>query len=166
MATRLPTIALFTVAVAAGIALSLWQSSDENPPEQPWQFTGLDGNTLSQANYPSEAVLINFWATWCPPCLRELPLLSELDQTTPDDKLRVLAVAYDKPENIHSFLADNPLDLDIAHGFEDVRAFMTRHGNETGSLPFSLLVDRDGKVINSHLGELLPETLPAFVNQP
>ncbi|MEM9605711.1 MAG: TlpA disulfide reductase family protein [Pseudomonadota bacterium] len=153
--------AAIALALCLGLGFSLWQRQSDATND--WAFTGLDGEPVTRANYASDKVLINFWATWCPPCLRELPLLSTLASDTPDDELRVLAVAYDDPKNIARFLAEHPVSLDFAHGFADVKAAMADYGNVSSSLPFSVLLDRNGKVIEKHLGELLPDTLPAFV---
>ncbi len=160
------TIGLLSLAITAGVALSVWQRGHQDDTQKSWTFTQLGGESVSQGDYIADKVLINFWASWCPPCVRELPLLDSLAHDTAESDLAVLAVAMDSEDNVRRFLSENPLTLDIALGFEDVKTAMTEWGNDTGALPFTVLLDSEGNVIKKHLGELLPEALDEFVSTP
>lgn len=161
MMRSVSTFAVIAIAMGLGLGFSTLQRKADETVN--WQFSAMTGGSYSQSNVESERILINFWATWCPPCLRELPLLSELAQSTPESELRVLAIAYDEPKNINAFLAEHNIELDVGYGFADVKAAMTAFGNASSSLPFSVLLNSEGELLTKHIGELHADTLAEFV---
>ena len=97
--------------------------------------------------------VVNFWASWCAPCLREMPQLDQFHKHQADKGWQVLGIAIDSAEPVNTFLAKSPVGFTIAlagmAGLELVRAL----GNDQGALPFTVLLGRDGRVAWRKLGE-------------
>jgi thiol-disulfide isomerase/thioredoxin len=136
---RLKPAAPADTAVGALMQLSLPNTEGKSQALKQWQ-----GKTL----------LVNFWATWCPPCVSEMPELQQLQQEYADKNLQIIGIAIDSPSNVREFASQHkisfPLLLAGMEGAELSKSF----GNETGGLPFSLLIRPDGTVKQSYLGRL------------
>jgi thiol-disulfide isomerase/thioredoxin len=107
-------------------------------------------------------LLVNFWATWCPPCIEELPLINAFYRENNANGWQVLALAIDRLAPVQSFLAQHPLDFPVAmagmSGTELVRSL----GNLSGGLPFSVAVGGDGSVLQRKLGRLSSDDLAVW----
>jgi thiol-disulfide isomerase/thioredoxin len=117
----------------------------------------LPGGPQSIKSWPDKPLLINFWATWCGPCLREIPLLKEFQDGSTD--LQVVGIAIDKREPVVTF-ADKmqfnyPVLIGESAGWDAAAAF----GVEFYALPFTVFTAGDGSVLGVHTGELHPEHL-------
>lgn len=137
-------------ALDAGIAEELWSASFETPSGRPLSMAALRGHP----------VLLNFWATWCPPCLREMPAL---DRFARDFRAwRVVGLAADKAEPVREFLARAPVSYSI--GVLDFAGieWSRRLGNVSGGLPFTVLFGRDGSLLHRRMGETRYEDLAAW----
>ena len=115
-----------------------------------------DGGTLVLAERRGRPLLVNFWATWCPPCVRELP---QIDQFAREQAARGLAgwqvvgLAADAAGPVRTFLARTPLSFPVGlTGFEGI-TLAQQLGNAQGGLPFTIALDADGKLIHRKLGE-------------
>lgn len=110
----------------------------------PRDFATLKGKTL----------IVNFWATWCPPCVEEMPELSALQAELTPRNMQIIGIGIDNPANIADFAArykiDYPLFTAGISGTELSRQF----GNQSGGLPFTVLVDAKGAVRKTYLGRL------------
>lgn len=163
------TVGLSLLALSAALAQSFSASSRTMPDEVPL-FTLADyrGNKVSLADLRGKVVLINFWATWCPPCVAEMPTLQALSESFSDRPFAVLAInmAEDR-EAIEAFLAHTKMRLDFP--------LLVDPGGTVASdynvlqLPATLLVDRDGMFAFGGIGErdwnseaVKSEILPLF----
>ncbi|PKL96513.1 MAG: redoxin [Gammaproteobacteria bacterium HGW-Gammaproteobacteria-8] len=118
-------------------------------------FTLADpaGQLRRLADFDGRALLINFWATWCAPCIREMPLLQKLaDSRT--ETLTVLGIAIDEPGAVDEFLERLQISYPNLLAGEQSDAIQAAFGNPGRMLPFSVLVDADGIIRWQHLGEL------------
>jgi len=143
---------LAAAAVGAGVAL---RSSGKplSPAAQAFwaaKFQHLDGSELAAASLKGKPLLLNFWASWCTPCVKELPDIERFAKETPG--WQVLALAQDTVENVRTFLTQLPLQLPLGlaglTGFEMARML----GNAQGGLPFSVAFDARGEIIWRKLG--------------
>lgn len=119
-----------------------------------------DGREVALAELRGRRVLINFWATWCPPCVEELPLLDRVRAELGGAELEVIAVAVEDPAAVEQFLARHPLGLpvwiiDPAQSSEPSLAF----GNARRVLPYSVLIERDGRLLKQKAGAFDEPTL-------
>ena len=124
-------------------------------------FSHLDsaGKPVSAADYDGKVLLLNFWASWCAPCVEEMPMLSRLQEAYSAGGLQVLGIALDDPERAAAFAKDMALSYPVLLGAADVVVTGRRYGNRSGMLPFSVLIDRQGVVRWTHLGLLESEIL-------
>lgn len=118
----------------------------------------LDGAARNISEWTDQPMLINFWATWCAPCRKEMPLLQILHQDSPGG-LRVIGVAVDRMPAVESFIAEAGVTYPILVGQDEAIAAAESFGPEFIALPFSVLVDAGGDVIGLEPGELDPEEL-------
>jgi thiol-disulfide isomerase/thioredoxin len=129
-----------------------------------WQqkFNQMDGNALPMAVFRGKPLIVNFWATWCPPCLAELPLLNAFYAENAAKGWQVLGLAVDQATSVKRFLARSPLSFPVAMaGFEG--ADLSRSlGNLSGGLPFTVVFGPAGDVRHRKIGQLSPNDLAAW----
>ncbi|MCU0835368.1 MAG: TlpA family protein disulfide reductase [Chromatiaceae bacterium] len=118
-----------------------------------FRLPDLTGAELDSGAWDGKAVVLNFWATWCPPCLREIPLLAEVQRAHPDE-LQVVGIAIDIREEVARFLAEHPVGYPILIGGVEAVEMSRRLGNRLQGLPFTVVFDRSGKRVYSQIGEL------------
>jgi thiol-disulfide isomerase/thioredoxin len=137
------------------------QSKDGLPPGF-WaqQFDTLAGPPLALANLQGRALLLNFWATWCPPCVKEMPELDAFHTRFAKQGGQVLGLAIDGPTPVREFLQRTPVRFQIAlAGFGGTELGQAL-GNTTGGLPFTVLIDAQGRVRQRKMGAThLPQLL-------
>ena len=114
----------------------------------------LDGRMRGAADFDGALTLVNFWATWCAPCVEEMPMLSELQDQYRDRGFRVVGIALDERDRAAAFARDLELTYPVLLGEADVVVTSRRYGNTTGMLPYSVLVDAQGVVRWLRLGAL------------
>lgn len=157
------------VAALAGVGAWTWRSRATAPagaptPADPWSlaFDTPDGGRLALATLRGQPLVINFWATWCPPCIREMPALDRFHRDFQARGWQVLGIAADPPSAVREFLARTPVGFPIVvAGFGGVE-LSRQLGNLSGGLPFTVIFDRDGAVRHRHMGETRYEQLAAW----
>ena len=118
-----------------------------------WSFADVAGMPQPLAQWRGQLLVLNFWATWCPPCLKEIPAFVELQQRLGGRGLQFVGIALDEVEAVQPFLKDHAINYPVLLGDQDVARFMTVLGNQIGALPFTVVVGRDGRVLAMHQGE-------------
>ena len=118
------------------------------------QFAQLDGGTIALSKYQSQPLLINFWATWCPPCVEELPMIDAFFANQGPDRFEALALAVDKPASVQKFLAQHVLRVPVAIAQADALDWIRQLGNSSGGLPFTIVIDRLGRLAGRKIGAL------------
>ena len=112
------------------------------------------GQTHVLSEWRGKVLLVNFWATWCPPCVEEMPELVELQNSSEVKNLQIVGIGVDSPSNIQQFTKKYQISYPILmagmEGTEIARAL----GNQAGGLPFTVLLDSEGRVRQTYLGRL------------
>jgi len=126
--------------------------------EDPWslRFDRPDGGTLALANLRGRPLLINFWATWCPPCVREMPVLDTFARAQAargQAGWRVIGLAVDGPTPVREFLVKTPVEFPIGLAGLGGTELARQLGNTTGGLPYTVVLGPDGQVLHRKLGE-------------
>ncbi len=122
-----------------------------------FRHAGLDGEWLAASDFDDRPLLVNFWATWCAPCRREMPVLQEASKR--HDDLAVVGLAIDDLSAVQAFVAELGVTYPIAVGNADVMTTQRAWGNSAGALPYTVLVDREGIIRWQHLGEVTASEL-------
>jgi thiol-disulfide isomerase/thioredoxin len=125
-----------------------------------FSLANLAGEQQSIQSWPGKPLLINFWATWCGPCLREIPMLKELQAARPD--LQVVGIAIDKPDLVGRFAGDIAFNYPILIGQNEAWAAASALGVNIFALPFTIFTGADGSILGVHTGELHAEHLETF----
>jgi len=156
-------------AVAGAAAYGLRRQPDVSRPPGPieeafWQkeFTQPDGATLRTATLRGQNLLVNFWATWCPPCVEELPLLSAFFNENKSKSWQVLGLAVDQPSAVKRFQAQNPLSFPVALVGMDGTELSRTLGNLSGGLPFTVVFGPAGEIRNRKIGRVTPDDLAGW----
>ena len=122
-------------------------------------------NRLAMASLRGKPLVLNFWATWCPPCVREMPALDRFAREHSARGWQVLGLAADNAEAVRKFLAVTPVGFAIGlTGFAGID-LSQRLGNGSGGLPFTLIFGREGQVLERHSGETRYEQLANWANR-
>jgi thiol-disulfide isomerase/thioredoxin len=154
-----------TAAAAAGLGLA-WHRERAAAPVRPpdnglWSlvFEQPGGGTLQMASLRGHPLLLNFWATWCPPCVKEMPLLDEFHRQRRAAGWRVVGLAVDGPDPVREYLARLPMSFPIGLAGLDGTALSRSLGNTTGALPFTVVFDTQGHAAARKLGTVTPAEL-------
>jgi thiol-disulfide isomerase/thioredoxin len=154
-------------AAAAGVAGYWWQRRLEAQPGAA-RFWALDFETpdqgrLAMASLRGRPLVLNFWATWCPPCVREMPALERFFRSHAPAGWQVVGVAADNAAAVREFLARTPVTYPIVlAGFAGVE--LSRElGNTSGGLPFTVIYDSAGQLAKRHMGETHYDQLVSWV---
>ena len=150
-------------AALAGVALAVWQqhrngaqaapgNSDDLSPLWALQVAKPEGGHLALASLKGKPLLINFWATWCAPCLREMPEIDRFYREFGPRGWQVLGLAIDGPTPVREFLARVKISFPIGLGGIDGTDLLHSLGNPQGGLPFSVMIGAKGQVLHRRMG--------------
>ena len=106
--------------------------------------------------------LVNFWASWCIPCRREMPLFQTVYERERENGFQIIGIAVDSPEKAQPMLDSMGITYPVLYAEQTGITLMERSGNELGAMPYSLLLDRNGRVIDQKLGEIHEPQLIAW----
>jgi thiol-disulfide isomerase/thioredoxin len=123
------------------------------------QFDRPGGGSLPMAQFKGKALLVNFWATWCPPCVEELPLLERFHQNASGKSLQIVGLAIDQPSSVAKFLQKTPLSFSLGLAGLDGTELSRTLGNTVGGLPFTVVFGADGRLIGRKMGQITTEEL-------
>jgi thiol-disulfide isomerase/thioredoxin len=159
------------VAAAAGLAgagLAWWRFMPARMEEAVlpalWEleFDTPSAGKLSMASLRGRPLLVNFWASWCPPCVEEMPLLDAFYQENSSKGWQVLGLAVDKPGAVIEFLGRHPISFPVALAGMEGAGLSKSLGNLSGGLPFTVVLGADGTVQKRKIGKVSSQDLAAW----
>ncbi|MGA8051567.1 MAG: TlpA disulfide reductase family protein [Burkholderiales bacterium] len=118
------------------------------------RFSDLQGKSHAIAEWQGKVLVCNFWATWCPPCREEIPLLSSERTRLSAKGVEVVGIAVDSAANVAEFAKNSSVSYPILIGDASVIDLMRKLGNESGALPYTVFLDRTGAIAARKLGAL------------
>ena len=165
--------ALIVVVATAGgyLANRYWFMAEPGAMAQPeiaaarniaFTLPDLEGNPRSLEEWRGRPLLVNFWATWCAPCRREIPLLKDV-QATHGGALQVIGVAVDTVEEVKAYAESAGFNYPVLVGQEEAIAAAETSGMDFLGLPVTMVVAADGTLVKTHIGEIFEEDLAEIV---
>ena len=148
------------VATAATLAPAAAFAGDS---KMRFTLPDLEGTPRAFSEWDGDARLVNFWATWCAPCRREIPLLKEAQARHGDDGVQVIGIAVDFTEDVIAYAAEADFNYPVLIGQEDAMAVAESSGVEFIGLPFTLVVAAGGELVAAHIGEIHAPQIDAIV---
>lgn len=166
-------IFFFGVIAVAFAGIGIYFGSKHHTPSAPespavatffaQQLEDNDGKIQSLSQWQGKTLVVNFWATWCAPCVEEMPELTELQTELAPNNVQILGLGIDTVSNIREFAGKYkityPLYIAGVAGTELSRLF----GNQSGGLPFTVIIGADGEVKKTYLGRLKMDELRADI---
>ena len=128
-------------------------------PETLPDFTlgDLAGKPTSIRSWPGKSMIVNFWATWCGPCRREIPLLRELQKQHGAEGFQIVGVAVDIREDVIKYAQEIGIDYPVLVGEQDGLDAVNKFGQGSIGFPFTVFTDNQGRIVLFHLGEIRKE---------
>lgn len=116
-------------------------------------FKDVNNQDINLDDFRNKLLIVNFWATWCAPCRREIPLLNKTQYTYEND-LQIIGIAVDFVDDVKAYEKEMPFDYPILVGQENAIAIAEAAGIEFIGLPFTMIISAKDELIKTHLGEI------------
>ena len=149
-------ILIALIALAGGVFAQRWVNSDtaKTPgTEMEMTFPALDGKLHSLSEWKGKVLIVNFWATWCPPCLQEMPEFIKLQTELGPKGVQFIGILTDdEADAAREFLNAKPLNYPVLDGSVGARQWTEKLGDRAGVLPISVVFAPDGKRVHTELG--------------
>lgn len=126
-------------------------------------LTNLQGMQQNLRQYQGKIIVLNFWATWCPPCRKEIPDFIALQEQYKAQGLQFIGIAVEDKEPVAEYIATTKINYPILLGGDNGITLAQQLGNSVGAVPYTLIVNRQGQIVYQHPGELSKEQLVAVI---
>jgi thiol-disulfide isomerase/thioredoxin len=158
-------VAISLLALLAGVLASQWiyKTGLASDPAvkaffaNSWQ--SADGKPVDTQKWQGKVLVVNFWASWCPPCIEEMPTLDLLSQEFLQQNVLFVGIGIDSPSNIREFLKSTPVSYPIVIGGLEGSNLSKQMGNTQGALPYTVIINSKGKATYTKLGKISEEEL-------
>lgn len=151
-------------AALTGAGLAWWQARPGEDADAAASFWGMafptpDGGTMAMRALTGKPLLLNFWATWCPPCIEEMPLLDRFYAENSAKGWQVLGMAVDQAAAVNKFLSHTPVRFPVTLAGMAGVALSRSLGNVGGGLPFTVVLDKAGRIAQRKIGQVSQQDL-------
>jgi len=150
------------IAISAGVFVrSLSETTHQAViiPALEFSLPDVANKQRSLSEWQGKIRIINFWATWCPPCLEEIPEFIKLQTEYGDKNVQFIGVAIEDKQAVQQYLKNNPSNYPMLIGEEQAIKLSQQLGNIVNAVPFSLILNQQGQIIHRHPGELSREKI-------
>ena len=151
------TFFFLTIFIVVGISgFVAYNAPDDILPERRFDFSLLDLNQNSRniSEWDGKVLVINFWATWCSPCIKEIPMFMKLQTKYADSGLQFIGITVDySRQQVLKFVKTHGINYPILGG-EDAIAVSEKFGNSSGAIPFTVIINRNGYIVSRYLGQM------------
>ncbi len=114
----------------------------------------LNGDLRNIKEWDGKLIFLNFWATWCPPCKKEIPAFVELQEAYGEQGFQIIGIAIDDQENVAEYAEQMKMNYPSLIVNADGVGLAQRYGNGVGVLPYTVIINRSGEISNTITGEL------------
>ena len=128
-----------------------------------FKLKDLEGKVRDVKEWDGQVLMINFWATWCPPCRREIPAFIELQEKYKDKGFKIIGIALDEKEAVINFTDPMGVNYPILMAEQEGIVLTKAYGNRLGVLPYTVIVDRKGNIIHRQRTELTFEQVEGMI---
>lgn len=142
------------IAAAAGFVFHSRYRSTPDPALLQVALKDLSGDTQRLDQWRGKVLVVNFWATWCAPCRKEIPEFVHVQERYRDRGLQFVGIAIDQPDNVARFTDEVRFNYPVLIGEIDAIEFSRKLGNRYGALPFTAIFDRSGNLVRVESGAL------------
>ena len=122
-----------------------------------------DGKPQSMKQWQGRVQVVNFWATWCEPCREEIPGLLRIEKKYASKSLQIVGIAIDSADKVRQFAKDFQITYALLIGGLEAVDLSRQLGNKTGALPYTVVLDQEGKVVRTHLGKISEQELDEVI---
>ena len=129
-----------------------------------FSLSDVNGEQRSLSEWQGKVIALNFWATWCEPCRHEIPAFVELQEQYATDGLQFVGIALHTADEIKDFITEFNVNYPSLVGNNEVIALGKKLGNDIGALPYTVIIDRDGKIAFTRRGPLLKVEAEEVIN--
>lgn len=116
------------------------------------QYTDVQGKIVDLTALRGKTVVVNFWSTWCPPCVEEMPMFNAVQAQWKDKNVVFVGIAADQADNVREFLKKNPVSYPIVIGGQPSFELSRELGNRYDAVPFTLIINSQEQIVNRHAG--------------
>ena len=163
--------AFAATGLGVGVGLGLWRQSPKAVAEPAgWVFdlqlqkaAQARGELLALAEFRGKPLVVNFWATWCPPCVEEMPELSSFYDKYQQKGIELLGIAVDSPSNVREFLEERQFSYPLVVAGANGTELASRLGSRIDAFPYTVLIAPDGQVVQQKMGRIYEEELIKWV---
>ncbi len=148
------------VGIGGYIAYERVSADAETASMRPeFELPDLDGQPQSVTQWDGKILAINFWASWCPPCVREIPHFIALQEQYGDQGVQFVGIAVDRPDAARQFAEELGVNYPLLYGVQNAMEVSERYGNLNGTLPYTVVIGRDGLISDVFAYEVDYETI-------
>jgi thiol-disulfide isomerase/thioredoxin len=123
----------------------------------------IEGQPRSIRSWEGKSMIVNFWATWCAPCRREIPLLKKIQAEHGAEGFQIVGVAVDFREDVLKYAQEIGIDYPVLIGEQDGLDAVNKFGQGSLGFPFTVFTDNQQRIVMFHLGEIHPEQADVFL---
>lgn len=170
--THLAIIFLLVISLVGAYAVRKYSqrgaSFDLNQAGKPapdFSLPNTKGGELKLSDYKGKLVLLNFWASWCPPCRAEIPGFIKVQNTYQEKSFTFIGIAIEDKNSADKYATEIGLNYPTSYGLDDTLKIAEKYGNPDGGLPYSVLISAEQKILSVHAGFLSEDKLKEIIEK-